>query len=267
MHHDNEDENENDDNNNENDIPVISSKSKFASSTGISRSRRSSISSLRRPQWKKKIAKFVDSAPVLTFMSIITIYALFSADIQAACLRVEVDYAFNVIQCLLVAIFTLEWILNIISKIDYPWSFFFWLDFIATVSLIQDIDWVMNPILGYGSARQKSYKSSVQAAKAMSKVSSASRATRVLRVIRIVRLIRMVKLYKSVVTARENQEKLKKKERELEEMKKKKKFLVMMLLKKILVVILEDLEVMVPVLEKIELLILKVLLLMVMMVI
>ena len=223
MHHDNEDENENDDNNNENDIPVISSKSKFTSSQGISRSRRSSISSIRRAHWKKKIAKFVDSAPVLIFMSIITIYALFSADIQAAWLRIEVDYAFNVIQCLLVAIFSLEWILNIISKIDYLWSFFFWLDFIATVSLIQDIDWVMNPILGYGSARQKSYKSSVQAAKAMSKVSSASRATRVLRVIRIVRLIRMVKLYKSVVTARENQEKLKKKERELEEMKKKEK--------------------------------------------
>ncbi len=223
MHHENEHDKENDDNNNENDIPVISSKSKFTSSQGISRSRRSSISSIRRPHWKKKIAKFVDSAPVLIFMSIITIYALFSADIQAAWLRIEVDYAFNVIQCLLVAIFTLEWILNIISKIDYPWSFFFWLDFIATVSLIQDIDWVMNPILGYGSARQKSYKSSVQAAKAMSKVSSASRATRVLRVIRIVRLIRMVKLYKSVVTARENQEKLKKKERELEEMKKKEK--------------------------------------------
>ena len=223
MHHENEDDNENDDNNNENDIPIISSKSKFTSSQGFSRSRRSSISSIRRAHWKKKIAKFVDSAPVLIFMSIITIYALFSADIQAAWLRIEVDYAFNVIQCLLVAIFSLEWILNIISKIDYLWSFFFWLDFIATVSLIQDIDWVMNPILGYGSARQKSYKSSVQAAKAMSKVSSASRATRVLRVIRIVRLIRMVKLYKSVVTARENQEKLKKKERELEEMKKKEK--------------------------------------------
>ena len=223
MHHENEDDNENNDNNNENDIPIISSKSKFTSSQGFSRSRRSSISSIRRAHWKKKIAKFVDSAPVLIFMSIITIYALFSADIQAAWLRIEVDYAFNVIQCLLVAIFSLEWILNIISKIDYLWSFFFWLDFIATVSLIQDIDWVMNPILGYGSARQKSYKSSVQAAKAMSKVSSASRATRVLRVIRIVRLIRMVKLYKSVVTARENQEKLKKKERELEEMKKKEK--------------------------------------------
>ncbi len=207
-------ENEDEENINENDIPFASSKSKISNSQTLSRSRRLSTSS-KRPIWKKKIAKFLDSAPVLVFMSILTIYALFSSDFQSAFLRTKVDYAFNVIQCILVGIFFLEWVLNIISKVDYTWSFFFWLDLVATVSIVQDIDWVMNPVLGYGSARQKSYKSSVQAAKAMSKVSSASRATRVLRVIRIVRLIRMVKLYKSVVTARENQEKMKKKEREL----------------------------------------------------
>ena len=205
-----------------NEIPLSFSKSKFLSSQGLSHSHYLS-SHTHRPLWKKKIAKFLDSAPVLIFMSILTIYALFSSDIQAAFLRIEVDYAFNIIQCILVGIFTLEWVLNIIAKVDYILSFFFWLDLIATISLIQDIDWVMNPVLGYGSARQKSYKSSVQAAKAMSKVSSASRATRVLRVIRIVRLIRMVKLYKSVVTARENQEKLKKKEKELDEIRKNEK--------------------------------------------
>ena len=205
-----------------NEIPLSFSKSKFLSSQGLSHSHYLS-SHNHRPLWKKKIAKFLDSAPVLIFMSILTIYALFSSDIQAAFLRIEVDYAFNIIQCILVGIFTLEWILNIIAKVDYIFSFFFWLDLIATISLIQDIDWVMNPVLGYGSARQKSYKSSVQAAKAMSKVSSASRATRVLRVIRIVRLIRMVKLYKSVVTARENQEKMKKKEKELDEIRKNEK--------------------------------------------
>ena len=222
-----------------NEIPLSFSKSKFLSSQGLSHSHYLS-SHTHRPLWKKKIAKFLDSAPVLIFMSILTIYALFSSDIQAAFLRIEVDYAFNIIQCILVGIFTLEWVLNIIAKVDYILSFFFWLDLIATISLIQDIDWVMNPVLGYGSARQKSYKSSVQAAKAMSKVSSASRATRVLRVIRIVRLIRMVKLYKSVVTARENQEKLKKKEKELDEIRKMKKLLMIL---KIILILSEELEV------------------------
>ena len=132
MHHENEDDNENDDNNNENDIPIISSKSKFTSSQGFSRSRRSSISSIRRAHWKKKIAKFVDSAPVLIFMSIITIYALFSADIQAAWLRIEVDYTFNICQCIILGIFLIEFILNCLAKKDYLFSFFFYLDLIAT---------------------------------------------------------------------------------------------------------------------------------------
>ena len=190
-----------------NSIHQISSKSKFTTSNSLSPSK---IHQLKRPLWKKRIAKFLDSAPVLIFMSILTVYALFAADIQAAWCRVNIDYGFNVLQCILIGIFFLEWILNIVSKIDYTWSFFFWLDLVATISLLQDLDWVINPIMGYGSARQRSFKSSVQAAKAMSKVSSASRATRVLRVIRIVRLIRMVKLYKSVITAREIQERIKK---------------------------------------------------------
>ena len=190
-----------------NSIHQISSKSKFTTSNSLSPSK---IHQLKRPLWKKRIAKFLDSAPVLIFMSILTVYALFAADIQAAWCRVNIDYGFNVLQCILIGIFFLEWILNIVSKIDYTWSFFFWLDLVATISLLQDLDWVINPIMGYGSARQRSFKSSVQAAKAMSKVSSASRATRVLRVIRIVRLIRMVKLYKSVITAREIQERVKK---------------------------------------------------------
>jgi class 3 adenylate cyclase len=192
----------------QNSINILSSKSKIVASNGLSHSTLSHQS--KRPLWKKRIAKFLDSAPVLIFMSILTVYALFAADVQAAWCRVNIDYGFNVLQCILIGIFLLEWIFNIISKIDYTWSFFFWLDLVATISLLQDLDWVINPIMGYGSARQRSFKSSVQAAKAMSKVSSASRATRVLRVIRIVRLIRMVKLYKSVITAREIQARIKK---------------------------------------------------------
>ena len=192
----------------QNSINILSSKSKIVASNGLSHSTLSHQS--KRPLWKKRIAKFLDSSPVLIFMSILTVYALFAADIQAAWCRVNIDYGFNVLQCILIGIFLLEWIFNIISKIDYTWSFFFWLDLVATISLLQDLDWVINPIMGYGSARQRSFKSSVQAAKAMSKVSSASRATRVLRVIRIVRLIRMVKLYKSVITAREIQARIKK---------------------------------------------------------
>ena len=191
--------------NNNNSKKLSSSQNNMSRSTRRS-SLASSVNSVKRPLWKKKITKFLDSTPVLIVMSIFTIYCLFMSDIQSACIRIEFDFTSNVIQCILLAIFAIEWVLNIIAKKDYIWSFFFWLDLISTISLIQDIDWIMNPLLGYSSNRANANRSSVQAAKAVSKVSSASRATRVLRVIRIVRLIRMVKLYKSIYIAKQNQE-------------------------------------------------------------
>ena len=164
----------------------------------------------KRPQWQKSLSHFLDSTPVLIIMSLCTLFALFASDIKAAWLRIEVDEAFNIIQCILLGLFGIEFILNCIAKKDYSLSFFFWLDLISTISIIQDIDYIMNPILGYGPDKATSKKSTQAASKAISKVSSATRATRVLRVVRIVRLIRMVKLYKSIYIAREKAEKEKK---------------------------------------------------------
>ena len=172
-------------------------------------------------KWKKKLAKFLDSTPVVVVMSIFTIFALFSTDIQMAWLSIKVDTAFNIITIILFFCFFLELILSTLAKKDYLFSFFFWLDLISTLSMIQDVDYIVNPILGYEPIKNETYTrgrrraSTAQAAKAISKVSAASRATRVLRVIRIVRLIRMVKLYKNVLLERE-----KKSKKLLEEKKK-----------------------------------------------
>jgi hypothetical protein len=42
----------------------------------------------------------------------------------------------------------MELLLSIYAKKGYWWSFYFWLDLIATVSLIPDIGWIWNPIVG-----------------------------------------------------------------------------------------------------------------------
>ena len=131
----------------------------------------------------------------------------------------------------MMGIFFLEWLLNIYAKNDYFLSFFFWLDLIATVSLIQDIDYIMNPIMGYEPMKAMKGKGTEQAAAAVSKVTSAAKATRVLRVIRIVRLIRMVKLYKNISIAKEKEEKAKKEQKMKEMMKAEKE--IQMKLKKL----------------------------------
>ena len=163
--------------------------------------------------WRKKLAKFIDSTPVLIVMSVFTVFVLFITDIQAAFLRKNVDFALNIILSILLGIFVIEFVLACIAKPEYPLSFFFWLDLIATVSMIQDIDWIMFPIMGYqphdSTLTHKTGNNigAAAATRALDKVNSATRATRVLRIIRIIRLIRMVRLYKNVVLAREKKEK------------------------------------------------------------
>ena len=100
--------------------------------------------------------------------------------------------------------FLIEISLASFAQKDYINSFFFWLDLIATISLIQEIDWIFTPLLNIGSSHDSVGTSSNAAAHAVAKATSAGRITRVLRVVRIIRLIRIVKLYKSAMQARKN---------------------------------------------------------------
>jgi hypothetical protein len=105
---------------------------------------------------KKQIAhtiikKTVDSNSFIIFMTLLTLIALFCNDIQTAWLPVYVDDAFDILQTLLLFFFSLEILLTCIANREYINSFFFWLDVIATVSLIQDISFIFDPILNGGS--------------------------------------------------------------------------------------------------------------------
>jgi len=44
------------------------------------------------------------------------------------------------------ALFTIEILINSVVAEDFKYSFFFWLDIIATLSLIADINWILDRI-------------------------------------------------------------------------------------------------------------------------
>ena len=81
-------------------------------------------------------------------MTIITIYSLFGSDVNALAFSVDADPTFWILSSVALAAFSIEIILGCISKEDYFLSFYFWLDLISTVSLITDIGWIMNAMLG-----------------------------------------------------------------------------------------------------------------------
>ncbi len=133
-------------------------------------------------------------------MTITTIYALFGDDIRMLAFSKEADEIFYYITCVSMFLFTLEIVIASICKPDYIFGFYFWLDVISTVSLITDIGWIMNSILGQEGGIENAQQAA-KVARASRGARIGTRAGRIARVIRLIRLVRIVKLYKSANNA------------------------------------------------------------------
>ena len=101
-------------------------------------------------------------------------------------------------------LFTIELIAASVGKPGYWLSFFFWLDLIATLSIITDIEPLMEALLG--DTNSAAGADTVTLARASRGARIGTRAGRMARVIRLIRLVRIVKLYKSANQAMVNKE-------------------------------------------------------------
>lgn len=81
-------------------------------------------------------------------MTIVTLYALFGDDVRLLAFSKTADDYFNATTTVCLVFFALELILSSLSKPGYLNSFYFWLDLIATISLIPDIGFMWNPLIG-----------------------------------------------------------------------------------------------------------------------
>lgn len=137
--------------------------------------------------------KLLENSVYITFMMIITIYALFGDDFRLLLAPKSADEVFWSITSVAMALFLIELIMASIAQKDYFLGFYFWLDFIATISLITDIGWIYNEMTGGGDidAENASQASSLARAGRSARI-----GTRAGRIVRLVRLIRIVKLYK-----------------------------------------------------------------------
>lgn len=83
--------------------------------------------------------KLVNSKAFQIVMFIATIYTLFGDDFRVIVTPKSFDTAFDVLTCIAFIIFAVEIIMNLFINDDYFNSFFFWLDILATISLIFDL--------------------------------------------------------------------------------------------------------------------------------
>ena len=76
-------------------------------------------------------------------------------------------------------------------------GFYFWLDFISTLTLLLDVGWINDAVFGTGDSQTNVALSGAGIARAARASKIGSRAGRIVRILRLIRLIRIVKLYKA----------------------------------------------------------------------
>ena len=82
-------------------------------------------------------------------MSLVVAYSLFFDDIRVLCIPKTYDDTFYVVTFICMMLFLTEILIASYAKEEYVGSFFFWLDCISTVSMIPDIPWIWEPIIGF----------------------------------------------------------------------------------------------------------------------
>ena len=163
----------------------------------------------------------IDHPFFITFMLLVTIWALFGDDIRQISVEQDKDNIFYTISFLSLLCFCLEIALTFYCNKSYRWSFFFFLDILSTASLVLDIR-LFQEWIGISDSSASGAKSATQLAKAARASRIGTRAGRIVRIIRLVRLIRIVKIYKASQQAKEKQEANQERSRR-EKLKKKRK--------------------------------------------
>lgn len=147
-------------------------------------------------KWKLKIKCILDHWMFSFFMTSLTIYALFGDDIRLSATTKSADSIFYSLTIGCFVLFSIEIILASISIEDYWLGFFFWLDIVSTISLIPDVGWIWDSVVGTSDSIGNSATQATQIARAGRASRAGTRAGRIIRIIRVIRLIRIVKLYK-----------------------------------------------------------------------
>jgi len=98
-------------------------------------------------QWKKNVRKILNSYWWIGSMSLITVYALFFDDVRIILFKKSTDYAFDAATFFGICMYSVEIVLASLAEQNYFLEFFFWLDLIATLSMVPDCGWIWNLLL------------------------------------------------------------------------------------------------------------------------
>ncbi|KAJ1633222.1 hypothetical protein T492DRAFT_867186 [Pavlovales sp. CCMP2436] len=145
-----------------------------------------------------RVACYFESDVVEAVMLLATFYVLFATDIRLAVTEVAADVGFESLYILAFSLFGAELVLCSWAKEGYWLSFFWWLDLVATLSLVLDISFFWDPIgAAITSVADNGPSATDNGAAVASHVSQSARAgSRAGRVVRMVKLLRLFRFAK-----------------------------------------------------------------------
>jgi TM2 domain-containing membrane protein YozV len=148
---------------------------------------------------RMRVREVVEGKAVTTLMTAVTLFALFGDDFRLWFFDSWVDPYFYSLLILCFFIFGLEILLNSCVVDDFKYSFFFWLDIVATLSLIVDIAWLVQLIEYVFNSSSSGASADVKLGEVPSDSADTDVFVKIIKSLRLIRLIRIIKLYKYVV--------------------------------------------------------------------
>jgi class 3 adenylate cyclase len=148
----------------------------------------------QRNVYKEISSCIIENKYVVTFTTILTVWALTGSDFAMLLTSRSFDPIFNWLVGLMLVTFAAELVLSCLGKDDYFMGFFFWLDLISTATLILDLTFVADYI--QGNSEEDGGADDMRSGRAAKIGAKAGR------VVRVLRLVRILKLYKAYYDAK-----------------------------------------------------------------
>jgi|LauGreDrversion4_2_1035121.scaffolds.fasta_scaffold259357_1 hypothetical protein len=162
---------------------------------------------------RQRVREFTEGKYITVIMASTTIFALFGDDFRQWFTGKEADDYFFGAVCVAFVLFVLEIFVNSCVVNDFKYSFFWWLDIIATLSLAPDVDWIT-----YGFALMMNMTTNKQSVDVIPgegySSGDNSKIVKLVSSLRLIRLIRIIKLYKYAVKTNTEAEEAKLKEQQ-----------------------------------------------------
>jgi len=153
-----------------------------------------SVEEPKEKSMRDRVHDFVEGKGFQITMAVLTFFALWGDDFRRVSFYKEHDPVFYWLYGFTFCAFLIELTVSAIVQEEYKWSFFFWLDVVATVSLLLDIPAFMTFIRDIHGLSNEETRTSGGWARTSRTTRVGSKTGRVVRILRLVRLFRSVNL-------------------------------------------------------------------------